>query len=353
MSTTPYIPSRGQHEITAPQRLLAGGDIAEPGFARRPYWIYDRKDITVPPARIKEWDCYVLGNQRYGMVLTIGDCGYVGNINVHIDDYLAGKSMAKNVITLFPMGKWGLPSTTAQGDTYKRVGGVELGFYHKDGGRELRGIIPGFGPKKQTLFIDLQLTDLPEETVTMATPFGKPGHFYYNEKINCMKVSGRVTLGELVLSFDPSDTLATLDWGRGVWTYDNTWYWSSLNTYLPDGSVFGWNLGYGFGDTSAASENMLIHNGKTHKLDEVTFHIPQKGGKDDFMSPWKLTSSDGRLEMDFVPTYDYHNGLDAYVLAMSGHQVFGHFSGKAVLDDGTVIALDRRMGFAEKYHNKW
>lgn len=21
--------------------------------------------------------------------------------------------------------------------------------------------------------------------------------------------------------------LATLDWGRGVWTYDNTWYWGS------------------------------------------------------------------------------------------------------------------------------
>ena len=47
-----------------------------------------------------------------------------------------------------------------------------------------------------------------------------------------------------------------MDWGRGVWTYHNTWYWSSASGEL-DGVPFGWNLGYGFGDTAAATELIL------------------------------------------------------------------------------------------------
>jgi len=354
MSTTPYIPSKQQHEITAPQRLLRDGDIAEPGYAKRLFWQYDRGDITVPPWRIKEWDCYVITNQEAGMVLIISDSGFVGNLNFSLIDFYGGETLQTAVVTPFPLGKWNLPATSEAGHLEQGAYGMKMGFYHGGAKRVLRGFVPKFGKDKLPLRIDLTLTDLPEETTVVATPLGKPGHFYYNQKINCMRVGGTVTLGgEIWQTFDPADSFATLDWGRGVWTYDNTWLWSSLNTALPDGSTFGWNLGYGFGDTSAASENTLIYNGKVHKLEEVTFHLPQKDGKDDFMSPWKFTSSDGRLEMDFAPVYDNANIIDLGLICMSGHQVFGKFTGRAVLDDGRVIALEERMGFVEKYHNKW
>jgi hypothetical protein len=353
MSTTPYIPSARQHEITAPQRLLQNGDIAEPGFAKRPLWQYDRGDITVNPARIKEWDCYCLNNQDYGMVLTIGDCGYVGNVDVQLLDFRTGQKFRKSIVSAFPMGRWGLPAVSAQGHVERRTGALELGFYHGGTKRVIRGLAPKFGPQNETLRIDLKLTEFPEETMVVATPMGRAGHFYYNQKINCMRVNGTVTLGGNVWDFHPEDSFATLDWGRGVWTYDNIWLWSSLNCALPDGAAFGWNLGYGFGDTSAASENMLIHKGRAHKLQEVTFLLPQKHGKDDFMAPWRFTSSDGRLEMDFAPVYNNANAVNLGVLCMSGNQVFGRFTGRAVLDDGSVVELESRLGFVEKYHNKW
>ena len=69
------------------------------------------------------------------------------------------------------------------------------------------------------------LTQAPEESIVICTPFAKPGHFYYNQKINCMRASGTVALGKRVYRFDPSNSFGTLDWGRGVWTYHNTWYW--------------------------------------------------------------------------------------------------------------------------------
>lgn len=120
-----------------------------------------------------------------------------------------------------------------------------------------------------------------------------------------------------------------------------------------DGSRFGWNIGYGFGNTSAASENMLFYNGKSHKLDEVTFNIPVKNGKDDYMSPWTFTSNDGRFEMNFTPILDRQAPLNVGVICMLPHQVFGKFNGKAILDDGTVIEVKDMVGFAEKVHNKW
>ena len=150
--------------------------------------------------------------------------------------------------------------------------------------------------------------------------------------------------------FDPSDSFAVLDWGRGVWTYHNTWYWGSAS-YHVDGVPFGWNIGYGFGDTSAASENMLFYDGKAHKISAVKFNIP--GGEKDFMSPWTFTSDDGRFEMDFVPVLDRAACTDVKLIKSDQHQVFGRFTGKAVLDDGRVVEVKDFPGFAEKVENKW
>ena len=120
-----------------------------------------------------------------------------------------------------------------------------------------------------------------------------------------------------------------------------------------EGRPFGFNIGYGFGDTSAASENMLFYDGTAHKLEQLTFLIPQKDGKDDFMSPWKFTSSDGRFEMDFTPVLDRASCTNVGIICSDQHQVFGYFNGTARLDDGTVLKIENLLGFAEKVHNKW
>ena len=145
-----------------------------------------------------------------------------------------------------------------------------------------------------------------------------------------------------------------LDWGRGVWTYENTWYWSSAAYVLPSGTPFGWNLGYGFGDTSAASENMLFHAGTAHKLGGIKFEIPGEAeGKERYTEPWKFTSDDGRFEADFVPVLDRASCADVKLIKSDQHQVFGKFTGKAVLDNGTVVEFADFPGFAEKVSNKW
>ena len=116
-----------------------------------------------------------------------------------------------------------------------------------------------------------------------------------------------------------------------------------------DGHAFGYNIGYGFGDTAAASENMLFYDGVCHKLDRVQFVIPE----DDIMKPWKFTETDHRFEMDFVPLFDHRTDISAVVISQDAHQVFGRLSGTAVLDDGTKIQVQNKLVFAERVHNRY
>lgn len=94
-----------------------------------------------------------------------------------------------------------------------------------------------------------------------------------------------------------------------------------------DGKSFGFNIGYGFGDTSAATENMLFYEGKAHKSEHVPFNIPHREGKFDYLAPWTFTSSDGRFELEFVPILDRKDYTSLGVIASDQHQVFGLFSG--------------------------
>ena len=133
-----------------------------------------------------------------------------------------------------------------------------------------------------------------------------------------------------------------------MWTDTDRWYWSSASGLL-DGVPFGWNLGYGFSDRSPASENILFYGGRGHKLDEVTFRIDTSN----YLAPWKFKSSDGRFEMEFAPIVERASATDALVIKSVQHQVFGAFTGKAILDDGRVLKVDRFLGFAEDVLNWW
>lgn len=345
-----------QREITKSQRLLdENGNIAEPGFAKKLHWQYSRSDIKAPKIRIKEWDYYYIGTQDYGLCLTISDSGYVSCLSVSFLEY--GKNPVQfndSELGFFPLGKMGFPSTSVKGDINAKVGTADMHFLNDGKKRRLHGTYDNFCNSKKCLVFDVELTEIPEESMVIATPFDKDKHFYYNQKINCMRAEGFFEYNGRRYEFNRENgALATLDWGRGVWTYDNTWYWGSGQMVLDDGSTFGFNIGYGFGNTSAASENMLFYNGKSHKLENISFNIPKENGDFAYTKPWTFTSSDGRFEMEFKPIIDRQAPVDLKLICMIPHQVFGLISGTAILDDGTEIKIKDKLVFAERVHNKW
>ncbi len=341
-----------QHLLSYGPLLDESGQLCEAGYAFSLVKTYDRKAIKAGKSRIKEWDYYLIYHDRFGVALTLDDNSYMGMLSASFLDFEKPSERTFSPMFWLPFGETGFPASSTTGDVAIRLKGA-AGFYtHEDGKRHLVFRIDNFQDGKP-FSCDLWLSDEPRDSMVIATPFPKkPTAFYYNQKIIGMRAEGTVEYRGERYTFSKADSFGLLDWGRGVWTYDNTWYWSAAQGEV-DGHTFGFNLGYGFGDTSAASENMLFWDGVAHKLDRVTFEIPQKDGRDDYLSPWRFADNEDRLDLIFTPILDRQSKTDVLVICSDQHQVFGRFTGKVILDDGTALQVNNLLGFAEKVRNRW
>ncbi len=340
-------------EITEPMELLdPDGRIAKEGWARQPFWRYDRSKIRAPWWRIKEWDYYSVLSQdgKFGLTMTISDLGYAGLNAVCFLDFERRHSSQADTLAAFPRHRTGFSPDSDSGSVSFADAKLGLRFEYSAGRRVLEFEAPGVkNARGEEGLRGRVVLSQPEglESLNIATSWAENRRaFYYNRKINCMPAEGSFTIGSTKYEFDPKRDFGALDWGRGRWTYKNRWYWGSGSGYV-DGHAFGFNIGYGFTDRTPASENILFWDGKAHKLDEVVFHIDTE----DYTRPWRFTSSDGRFEMNFEPVLDRHSETNLAVIKSLQHQVFGYFTGTAVLDGGKKVKLDRFLGFAEDVLN--
>lgn len=338
-----------QIEFGRGELLDRSGHLAQSGWARDEARRYRRTAIAASRFRIKEWDYYCVLTDEYGLALAVADIGYLGLLSVSWLDFRKRSTVEESAMVPFPLGRVAMPESADSGDIVQASRKLKLSFRHEKEGRLLTVDCPSFNGGK-ALRGEIRLAQPPMDRMTIATPFpNAPKAFYYNQKINCMPASGEIRIGSESYNFEPHRAFGVLDWGRGVWTYHNRWYWGSASGLL-DGVPFGFNIGHGFGDTSKATENMLFYGGKAHKLDQVTFHLPKEGYD---RAPWKFTSNDGRFEMGFVPIIDRASAVDFRIIRQISHQVFGRFSGTAILDDGRRLTLDSFHGFAEEVENRW
>lgn len=342
-----------QNRLTKGRLLDDNGRLLQAGYSTTLARRYDRKYIAASKWRIKEWDYYIVSDGRKSVAFTLSDIGYIGLMSVSVIDLEKATYKTSSRITLFPFGKYGFPTSYEDGDVAFESKALKMYFRNKNGVRTIECEYKNWDGNK-TFHAVIKLTDPPRDAMVIATPFRENEHaFYYNAKLNCMTASGFFSIGDERYDFDASSALGTLDWGRGVWTYKNVWYWGSMQKRLENGHTVGFNLGYGFGDTSQASENMFFTDGTAHKLGYVTFGIPQTDGKDDFMKEWVIKDDEGRLFMRFRPIVDRSDSVNAIVVATSQHQVFGEFSGYFRTEDGSQIDFENCRGFAEKVCNKW
>ncbi len=333
-----------------PQRLLDHeGCLLEPSWATKLIFEYCTLDIKANKLRIKEWDYYVVtDNNGYAFSTVIADNRYMGLANCSFFDFNEGKKYGFLTPLILPMGNLHMPKDSSKGDIYKKTKYSDIAYVHEKNGRHIMGKYKKCAIHDEIEFDILFEQNKNDDTMVIATPWAEDKTaFYYNQKINCMPATGYVKFGGKTFEFTPDKNFGTLDWGRGVWTYDNTWYWGSGNGFI-NGKRFGFNIGYGFGNTTAASENMIFFDGKCHKLDRILFEIPE-----DIWQPWRIISSDGRFDMNFYPIFDNHQSMSAIFISQKSNQVFGKMYGKAILDDGTALDVNGLTCFCERVRNRY
>jgi hypothetical protein len=344
-----------QHEILDALPLLdAQGRLVQVGWARAPLLDCNLEQVTFYPRplrflqrlRVKRWDYYGITTPDRYFSVTLADLGYAGQAFVYTVDFATGR-YHEETLTIPPGGGIVLPRNSTAGESRYDNGKVRLNFRVTPDARQLAVTWPDFGGQPLRAEISFAVTPAHESTVVVIPIRGN--RFYYNRKINCLPATGWLQIGDARTEISPATCLGNLDWGRGVWEYRAFWVWASASGFLADGRTLGLNLGFGFGDTSAATENTLILNGRVHKLAQVEFSYNAQN----FMQPWRMIVPDGRLDLTFTPFVERVATTNLLLIASKVHQMFGRYTGYAVADDGERIAIDGLIGFAEEHHARW
>ncbi len=332
-----------QNEFIKPGPVLAKDGSPVPGYSIKSVLKYDRKMIKASPFRIKEWDFYQITDGMKCLQFTIGHASYAGQVCAMLFDFKNGKKICeKGTLLALPFHSLNMPQD-AEADHV-------LSYSKKDKIMrfETTNDIRKLYCKWEDFEAEIELTRKNHNSIVINIPFEESKKaFYYNHKINCMEASGMVKYGDMKYEFVPSDSFGLLDWGRGVWPFHNEWYWSSGAGYINN-EIFGFNLGCGFGNTSAATENIIFYGDTVHKLGKVKI---EHG--DDYMKPWHLYDLDGRLDLTLTPTYDRTTRTKMLWVDNCCHQMFGEFRGKVILDDKRELEISNIISFAEHAINNW
>lgn len=75
-----------QHRLSSGPLLDAKGRLCEAGYGTSLVKEYRRDHVRSGPFRIKEWDYYLVYNDRFGLALTIADNSYMGLISASFLD---------------------------------------------------------------------------------------------------------------------------------------------------------------------------------------------------------------------------------------------------------------------------
>lgn len=342
-------------EITAPLALLdAHGHLTRPGWARHPLWRYQRDAVAAPRWRIKAWDYYSLLSPEngWGLTVTVADLGYVGLLAVCFLDFERAYFHQVDKLLPFPLGRMGLGDDSDRGSVHLDTGTLDLHLDYGPGQRSLYCRAPGLRDAQGQKGLEASITlrqDAALQSMNICSAWAQqPRAFYYNRKINCLPAQGSVRVGATQYTLHPERDFGALDWGRGHWPWRSRWYWSSASGWCQ-GHALGWNLGYGFSDRSAASENLLLVDGVAHKLGAVRFDFSAR----DYLQAWHLSSADGRLDLHFTPVLDRRAHTHLGLVRSLQHQVFGYFDGVVVPERGPALSVQHMLGFAEDVLNWW
>ena len=161
------------HEVTVSQPLLLDdGSLREPGWSRRLVQRYDRRQIKASKLRIKEWDYYLVLNERFAAAFTISDIGYIGLQSVSLLNFEEGWEHTESIMNPLPLGRMKLPADSSGGITKYEDKRLQLSFQAEQGVRRIRCQFENFHQGKN-FSCELELAQPPMDSMVIATPWAE------------------------------------------------------------------------------------------------------------------------------------------------------------------------------------
>ena len=297
--------------------------------------------------RKKRWNYWAVVSPTHLFSVTLSNIDYLGLPFIYLLDFETKTFTEKTLLK--PCGAGCHLPSHADSDVAFQDPAMPISMLTTDTGTHLSIGCPDFGGKPlKADFLVHRLAG--HETLNVVIPWSTK-RFQFTSKQNTLPTEGTLQWGDETIHFNPEDTFACLDLGRGIWPFACFWNWSSFSSRLPDGRTVGVNLGAGWTDGTGMNENALCVDGKLTKISEdMAFDYDTEN----FMAPWQLhTTVTDRVDLKFTPFYERVAKTDALVIRSEVHQMIGHFKGTLKPDQGELIHIEDAIGWAEDHHARW
>lgn len=270
--------------------------------------------------------------------LAVVDLKLLGNAFFYLYDFESGAMHEQSFLQPLALGTSMEPLPEA-GLSVFRKGDVHVRITPQGNGRRLEMAAPGNIRAEMELHAD-------DHPLRLACPAGYGG-WVFTRKSAGLPVSGSVQWGNREWHCDER-TCGTIDWSCGFMRRETAWNWACLAGRLADGRSIGLNLAAGVNETGM-TENALWLDGTRIKLDLARFEYDRYAPE----APWRVTTSDGRVDLYFQPSGVRRERMNALVLASNFRQYIGTFEGTVRDDSGTLVPVAGLRGLMEDHFARW
>jgi hypothetical protein len=185
------------------------------------------------------------------------------------------------------------------------------------------------------------------EPLVQVSPITASRPFYTHKA--AVPASGRMMLGGREIVLERGSTIALLDEQKTYYPYFSFWKWATAAGYGEDGKLFAFNLCQNMiADDEDFNENCVWRDGKIYCLKAARFEFG------DVMKPWKMKTTDGNLNLSFMPLGERSQKINTAGLIRSDfHQPFGLYSGTFRDDQGIIYPIKDFFGLAEHHVTRY
>lgn len=341
-----------QNKIDSAHKLLnSEGKLIEAGWADTALLEYEPRSIKLNRMNMREWDRYIVvsASGEYALSMWLADKRSTGVVSACFYDLKNNKQYDCFLPVILPAARICMPRSVDCGSVVYKDAFCEYMYLLTEGDRHLYC-------KYSKLFgceleVNIHLGyEKGDSTLAVASPCSDDfEQFCYNIKTACMPVSGYVTVDSVRYEFDPETDFATLDWGRGVWTAQSTKRIWCTGGGAANASRVGFNIGYGIGNMSQASENAVFVDGVCHKIGRVFIDIPME----DRSKKWIIRSDDKRFEAVILPDADFNSKHILGLKSFNEKVMTGRLSGTVVLENGETLTVNDIACFLEESVDKY
>ena len=293
--------------------------------------------------RLKEWQAFQLGNDRYFLVGVVYNAKIMGLSQFIFID----KQNNSKVLFEKKAPSWKMRVAPHLFDTYSfyKDGSYRLSV-HNDIARNTIEI--DFAKQGNSVLPNAKgrFTGLHDPAVspsiTICHPFGGNRALYSHKSL--MPMHGELELGDHVYTFDSRDSWMIIDDHKGYYPYKMHYDWLTTAGFTPQGDRIGLNLT----DNQTTNhyrfnENCLWFNEKIELLPPVSVDRPHGVNR-----AWYLTDDYGRIKLKFIPCVPSSIKICTPIIRTDYHGPYGWIEGHIIAADGRKISFDSFFGMGEK-----